>query len=406
MLDKDGRVKTIQQLELAYYGQMAKSAMLNKADTNMTTSTTGYFNNVYGALAWSQLNLEANAWAVLPKVPYKQSGFRLITSKMTMAESNGVSALGGTPESGNIADAVLPDVKYLKMKPYIAQIVFGSSTVHNWIAKSTNDDAIGMDFIRTFAAVNHKENMHKMLLTDIEDLAGDASGNYAGTTNWESLDRLISSDAEEDALGGAHNDWYDPYDDLDRDATDIYDSVVRSASGTIGTNGVLTQSVIMDFYKDMMEEANKYGNVILTGHDVHTEIQEIFSGQTRYKVGEMMIELGVNGAQTFRGHNVGLQVASLFGVPLIPTKDAPRDVDDASEVGRLLMLDTTDLDGFGQPRLGLGIAIPTSYSEIGLGTPMFPLVQNKFVEKGIYWTFGQTLCTKFNSQGKLRDIKL
>ena len=404
---REGRVRTIQQLERLHYGRLGKGGgFFNKADANIDTSTANYFNYVYGALAWTQLNMEANAWSVLPKAPYKRSGYRLITGRMNMAANNGVTALGGTPESGNIADTVRPPVDLLKIKPKIAQIPFGSSTVMDWLAKSSDDDAIGMDFVRTFSAVNHKENMHKMLLADVEGLASAAGANAAGQLNWETLDRIISSDAEEDTLGGAHNDWYDPYDSLDRDATTKFDSVVESASGTIGQNGVLTQSVIRRFYKQMMKKANKFGNVILTGHDVHTEIQEIFSGQTRYKVGEMMIELGVNGAQTFQGHNVGLQVASLYGVPLIPSKDATQNTGDANEVGRMFMLDTTDGEGFGQPRLGIAVAIPTSYNEVGRRDADYPFKLEKFVEKAIYWTFGETLCTKYNSQGKLRDIKL
>ena len=404
-LTKEGRVKTIQQLELLHYGRQ-NTAFKNKADADITTATAGYFNYVYGAMAWVQMNLEANAWSVLPKVPYKRSGFRLITSKMAMAAANGISALGGTPESGQIADTVKPDVEYLKLKPKIAQIVFGASTVQDWLARSADDDAIGMEFVRGYAAVNHKENMHNMLLADIEEQAGDANANFAGDVNWESLDRIVSSDAEEDAVGGAHNDWYDPYDAIDRDASKKFDATVRSASGTIGQNGVLTQSVVTRFLRDMLKRGGKHGNVWLTGHDVHTEIQEIYSGQTRYKVGEMMIELGVNGIQTFQGHNVGLQIASLFGIPLIPTKDATHNADDASEVGRMYCLDTTDLEGFGQPRLGIGIAIPTSYNEVGRNHPLFPFVQDKFVEQALYWTFGETLCTKYNSQGKIRDIKL
>ena len=50
---------------------------------------------------------------------------------------------------------------------------------------------------------------NRMLLADVESEAASSSGAHTGTKDFESLDRIVSSDAEEDALGGSHNGYYD-----------------------------------------------------------------------------------------------------------------------------------------------------------------------------------------------------
>ena len=54
------QIRTIDELEAQYYGYNRN--LLRKADAPVTTSTTGTFNAIFGAYAWAQLNLEANAF--------------------------------------------------------------------------------------------------------------------------------------------------------------------------------------------------------------------------------------------------------------------------------------------------------------------------------------------------------
>ena len=90
----------------------------------------------------------------------------------------------------------------------------------------------------------------------------------------------------------------------------------------------------------------------------------------------------------------------------IPSKDAPSNSSDSAEIGRLFALDTSDAEGYGYPRIGIQVAIPTEYYEATRRTPAYPFVNNAFVEKGVYRTMGETVCRHFKSQGKIRDIKL
>ena len=122
--------------------------------------------------------------------------------------------------------------------------------------------------------------------------------------------------------------------------------------------------------------------------------------------GEALVQVDVNGIQTFKGTGVGIHVDSIYGIPFIPSKDAPSDSGDSAEIGRLFALDTSDAEGYGYPRIGIQIAIPTEYYEATRRSAGYPFINNAFVEKGVFRTMGETVCRHFKSQGKIRDIKL
>ena len=404
------QIKTIDELEALYYGYNRN--LLRKADAPVTTSTAGVFNAIFGAYAWAQLNLEANAFGILPKYPWDKSGFRVITEKPLLNTTNGNTTLGGTAEGGTIAETIKPTLQEIDIRPKTAQLPFSASEVMEWLATHSKDDIWGgLGSLRLYMAVQHKEFLNRMLLTDVEKIAADASGNNTGTTNFETLDRIISSDAEEDTLGGSYTGNYDPWAanaTVDRDSGTTFDCTVESASGTIGTNGVLTDDTLRTFLRKIRIAAGKDPNVFLGSHEVYSEIQGLYMPSVRIPnpYGEALVQIDVNGIQTFKGTGVGIHVDSIYGIPFIPSKDAPSNSDDSSEVGRLFALDTSDAEGYGYPRIGISIAIPTEYYEATRRSPAYPFVNNAFVEKGVFRTMGETVCRHFKSQGKIRDIKL
>jgi hypothetical protein len=417
------KITTIDELEALYYGYNRN--MLRKgADAPITTTTCGVFNAVFGAYAWAQLNLEANAFGVLPKYPWDKSGWRVITAKADSLCTNPGSgcnagnntALGGTVEGGVIADTLKPTIAEIDVRPKTAQLPFSASEVMEWLATHSKDDIWGgLGSLRLFMAVQHKELLNRQLLADVEKEAAcaGACNDNTGTLNWETLDRIISSDAEEDALGGCSNNYYDPWAgsagaNIDRDTGTTYDSTVCSPSGTIGTNGILTDDVLRTFTRKIRKKAGKDPNVFLGSHEVYSEIQGLYMPSVRIPnpYGEALVQVDVNGIQTFKGTGVGIHVDSIYGIPFIPTKDAPSNACDQNEVGRLFALDTSDAEGYGYPRLGIMVSIPTEYYEATRRSPGYPFINNAFVEKGVFRTMGETVCRSFIAQGKIRDISL
>lgn len=403
-------IKTIDELEALYYGYNRN--LVRKADAPITTSTTGTFNAIFGAYAWAQLNLEANAFGILPKHAWDKSGYRVITAKPTLNTNSGNTTLGGTSEGGSIAETVKPTLQEIDIRPKTAQLPFSASEVMEWLATHSKDDIWGgLGSLRLYMAVQHKEFLNRMLLADVEYDAANASANHTGTTNFETLDRIISSDAEEDALGGSYTGFYDPWAanaTVDRDSGTTFDCTVESASGTIGTNGVLTDDTLRTFLRKIRIAAGKDPNVFLGSHEVYSEIQGLYMPSVRIPnpYGEQLVQIDVNGIQTFKGTGVGIHVDSIYGIPFIPSKDAPSNSSDSSEIGRLFALDTSDAEGYGYPRIGISIAIPTEYYEATRRSPGYPFINSAFVEKGVFRTMGETVCRHFKSQGKIRDIKL
>jgi hypothetical protein len=404
------KIQTIDELEALYYGYNRN--LIRKADQPVITSTAGAFNAVFGAYAWAQLNLEANAFGILPKVPWDKSGWRVITGKATLNTTNSNTVLGGTVEGGLIAETAKPTLKEIDVKPKTAQLPFSASEVMEWLATHSKDDIWGgLGSLRLYMAVQHKEFINRMLLADSETLAQNSSGNWAGTHDFESLDRIISSFAEETVLGGSHTNYYNPWEatgniNRNTNAQPEFDCTVESASGTIGTDGVLTDDTLRTFLRKIRVAAGKDPNVFLGSHEVYSEIQGLYMPSVRVAnpYGESLVQIDVNGIQTFKGTGVGIHVDSIYGVPFIPSKDAPSY--GSTEVGRLFALDTSDAEGYGYPRIGIQVAIPTEYYEATRRTPAYPFVNNAFVEKGVYRTMGETVCRHFKSQGKIRDIKL
>ena len=408
------KINTIEELEAQHYG--TTKGYVTKADTFAQTTTSGYYNAIYGALAWANLNLEANAFSALPKYVWTRSGVRIITSRPTVGTTNANTVLGGTAEAGKIMETVIPGVEEFAVKPKVAQLAFGASTVHEWLATNAKDDLWGsMSALRPYMARQHAEYLNQMILADVEGAAAGAGANFAGSKDWETLDRIISSDAEEDEIGGAtYAGWYDPWNALDRDASTKYDATVQAVGGgTIGGDHVaISKDDIVDIMAVAREKGGNDVDFMLGSHLIYKELQGLFEGQMRFPsgVGESILQLDVGGVKTFTGRGVGIHIITLYGIPFIVSKDAPKyklASETANfEIGRVLGCDTTDREGFGIPRLGIRLAIPTSYNEVGRGNPAWPFVNDRFTERGVYWTTGEVVCTRFNSQFKLRDAKV
>ncbi len=381
-------ITTIQELEKLYYG--LEGDYINKSDDPVTSSTSGVFNAVFGKLVWSQLNQEANAFGLLPKVVWKNSGWRLITARA------GSDADGGVSEGGAIPDSIKPTFVEVTNTLKTVAHSFEVTEKQQYLAKIDDDATSDLEVMRGIMGTKHKEAINQQLLADVEAQASGASGNYAGTSGFETMDRVISSDSEEDAFGGSHSGFYDIFG-LDRDSATTYDSYVSHNSGT---DRDITDALIRGVLTGVSENGGNT-QVILTGHDTYSSIIALYSDQVRYGtiVQEGNAKVGVNGIQTDDGIGVGMRVATLYGIPLIQSKDVPQDT-----ISRVFFLDTSDPEGYGEPRISLSIAKPTQYFESGIDAEG-PFAVGKFTTKGLYRTMGEIKCPGIPFQGKLRDLK-
>lgn len=401
------QIVTVRDMEAMAYG-FGNSFFKNKADDPWLSSTSGAYNAIYGGFAWINANMDSNIFGVLPKTMWDHSGVRIITGKVGNMGGTNIDAFGGTPDGGVIADTVKPPMAVFDVKPKLMQYPFEVAYIAGFLASKTMDDNWGnMSQQRLFGAVQFKEKLNAALGKDNEALAL-ASGAAARTAlnRFEQLDVIISNTAEALAFSASGTDWYDPWvtSVVNRDSSSTYDCTVVSASGTLGTRAIITDSLLRSTPLTLHKNSGGFPTVMLTGQDTMNEIEGQYNNQIQYNLlGETMVQLDVNGIQTLKGQGVGMHVTTVYNIPCIQSKDVPKN--NASELPRIYYLDTSDFEGSGKPRITMQIGEPVSYYEAGRDTAGWPFSLGKWSEKGLYSILGEVVARNFVSMGKIRDIK-
>ncbi len=355
-----------------------------RKDAPVLTTTTGVRNATFGAKAWYQVNTSANTLGALPKFMHIRDGWRIISAQA------GTTADGGVAENGAIPATIKPTYVEVSTKAKIIAHGFDVSELHEFNASQTqNDDFASIANLREQLAIKHKVAWDEQLLRDVDSTAD---------TRFESIDRVCSSSTEvtNNSLGAGDADIYG----LDRDSTanTSNDAVVNDNAGT---DRILTDKLIRS-QLDNQREAGGFPNLLITGTDTYAAVQGLYDSQVRYNpLGEAKASVGVNGIDTMEGIGVGIDVATVYGLPLVQDNKVTKDT-----ISRFYFLDTSDAEGFGEPRLGLRIAKPTQYFESGPDTSdrnVFAV--NRFGNEGVFRSMGELICHSLFSQGKIRDLK-
>ena len=381
------KINTIQELEALHYGASGDGS-IQKTDAPVLSSTTGVYNRVFGQFVWATFNQEANTVGIIPKTVWDHSGWRLQTARA------GSTADGGVAEGGAIPDSIKPTFIEVSNSLKTNAHSFEVSEHQEYFVQHEDDATSDLAHMREVMGTKHKEAMNQLLLADASAEAAAATADYTGKNGFETIDRVISSDSEEDAFGGTYNAYFDIFG-LDRDSATTYDSNVSHNSGT---DRSLTDNLIRTMIYDIKEDGGST-QAINTGYDTARTAIALYSDQVRYNVlGEAKVQVGVNGIQTESGIDVGIRIATIYQIPLIEAKDTTKDT-----ISRMYFLDTSDPEGSGKPRLSLDISHPTQYFQAGADDNT-PFVIDKFTTKGLYRTNGEIRCTSLQSQGKIRDL--
>lgn len=372
---------TIQELINFQYGHAA-GADVAKADAPVLNTTTGVANPVFGAMAFSQLNMEGNAFALLPKYPWQKSGWRAITADA------GSTAAGGVAENAAIPDTIKPTFAEITVTPGEVAHSFDVSYRHEALTMRGDDNIGNMEQLRVYFSALHAKRINEQLLIDVDT---------AYSTGFESLDRVCSSNAEISDLSLDANDA-DIYG-LDRDGGATWADAVVDSNG--GTDRAFQLSLIEDTLATL-EDNGARTNVILTGNDTKWRIISLAQNSVRYRgiLGEAVASIGLNGVETEQGMDFGQRVSTVYNIPLFSSQAVPKDT-----ISRIYLLDTTVHDETGVPRLGIAMLTPTMYFESGMSaaTPN-PFAIGRFGTEGVFYTSGQLVCTHFKAQGKIRDL--
>lgn len=368
-----GYLKTIADLEREYYLDPQRNGYLRKADDPVLTTTDNVYNPIYGMKVWSQLNQEINAWSLLPKTVWNQSGWRVKT-----ARASG-TITGGVAENGALPDTIKPDLDKVTTLPKSIAHAFDVSEVQQYVGSV--DDSLGdtMAYFREDLSVEHPEQMNRMLLAKAED--------GVANLNFESLDRVCCSASEVTGVTG-----------LTAAEALIYTTVLRDGSVAWGDAYVdhnsdvdrpYTMSLLDDAIDGIEELSGHLPNAILTGHDTRKRIIQEQVIMQQY-VEPKKVKIGMNGVQTASGIEAGISVASYRDIPIFVSKDVPKDT-----ISRIFFLNTDFLE--------IRVAKPTQYFESGINKGD-PFGIDRFGDMGVYRTMAELICTQFNAQGKIRDL--
>mgnify|MGYP001443100234 FL=1 len=371
-------VRTVTDMERYYYG--AGNAMgysysgseLLKADAPMLSTTGGTYQAIYGRKVWSQLNQEFNAFSILPKKPWERSGWRVITAK-----PNGGSLSGGIAENGTLPETIKPTFQHVAAKPKTIAHTFDLSEVAIFL--SDKDDGLGdiRAVMKEEMGKHHAEMVNKMLLTDVTTTAGN---------NFESLDRVTTGNT---SMAAGQHFTAGEEDIYSIDRSENTWSFAEDNANATSTNRTLSLDHLDTLFQQIWERGGN-PKVILTGYDTLMRLQQLLQSQQRF-MEEKRVTPTYNGVKGVPGMEAGFIVATYNGVPIIPTKDMPKD-----GISRMYFLDTD--------YLYFSTAIPTQYYESGIETGD-PFAINRLGQEGLYRTMGEMWTTFFGAQGSVRDLQ-
>lgn len=352
-------------------------SMIKKAGTfdPGTYGSGTIWEPLFGAKAWSWLNEEQNIFAILPKEPWGQSGWRVKTTR-------GASTGGGI---ANTADTAVPNAAvstYAQMYALPRTMALTSEAGEMVEAISSTDDAINLlpmyrqDLISDFGTcVNYQLGV--LMET------GDAGNNI------ESIDRIVHSKAEiddnSDINGATEGLLYSTAYDLDGATT--YDAYVNDNDAV---DRDLTSTLIDTTYENVLN-AGGDPKVILTGTGSYMRWGQLFEAERRF-VGSATVVPTFNGVRGIDpGVEVGFNVATYQGTPILTSQHIPNH----DTIESIYFLDTDYLK--------FATLKPTTFSETGAGKDFLNIGYFKYLM--MIELMGETRCYNFAYQGKLTDLK-
>jgi len=373
-----GLQKLLELEEKVYMRQLTGGGLLRKADTEVTTGYSNWYQVLYGRKAWTCINYEANVFALLPKEPWKRSGWRIETAEAGVARS------GGVKEKGQFPDTVAPEWREVSAGPKTIVHGFDLSEIAEFL--QSKDDALDiLPELRDSLAKAHRHHINEQLCCNVTTLPSTFPQAGVGV---QSIDRVCSSFAEVSTCGDVQANDSDIYG-IDRDAaaSTCFDAIV-------GENNNVDRDLTLALIDNVMQQIWANGadpKVIITGWDTLMHWSELLQAQQRFLEVSRIVPTfgGVRGAP-HPGIEGGFLVASYMGKPIIPTQDCVVDT-----ISRIYFLDTDYIK--------FAVAKPTRYFETGFDESMIYI--NLLGMEGWYETIGELRAYRLNAHGKLRDLR-
>jgi hypothetical protein len=344
----------------------------------------------------------------MPKFTWDKSGFRIIMSFTREASQMAIT------QTGTLPTPTIPNIEVVKITPKQEVNTFMTTQIVQKLASESIDDIFGnLDTIRALYATEHVKLLNEQIGTLVVGTSPATSLNGSNNLAFESIDRIVSSYAEGIAAGLSStstptisqvlNPWLGA---INRGAgASRYDAYVVSGSTYLtGSSPALAKAAITDAtLRKTIQGVRTNGantNIMVTGYNTYASVQGLYQTYVRYfPMSETLVSFDYNGIQTGEGVIGGVQVATIYGIPLLTAVNTPSSQGNGFE--NIYLLDSTDTENYGYGRLGVQMLQPTTYNETD---EQMQLLLQSLTYEGMYVTIGEMITRFFGAQAKIRDI--
>ena len=374
----------------AYYGGtlgISKRYGIKKSATELTTADADYFNVMFGASVFTQLNTRSEVFKLLDKEGWTQSGWRV----MYQRHSN----TSGQAEGGSLGTADQPELK--EMSATIKEVSTRWDTTTRAELLADADDGIkGLAaFLRKENGEAHAFYLDKQLLASVNTSDDATVAQDDSNNNFESIDKMTTSTTAVGADSDIPNHIEDMYL-VDRGAAGYTEWMQPAAciqGSTEGTAEALTIDKLDTLIRSSLENGANYQDLFfLTGHDTLYTLKSKLTMTSTSSLGQFDIRqqaaASLNGVAGEGGLNFDTRVGYYDGIPIYVSQHVTKDT-----ASKIYLLDKT--------AMALRIAAPTTYiaSENLVTT-------NALKKQFAFITAGELIVKRFNTSGKITDLNL
>lgn len=352
-----------------------------KAATWTRGTHTAAWNTIYGANTFLQLNYEAVPWGLPRKENWVNAG-----TGWRVASADIATLVTGCAETDALPDPLVPTVNEVENTPRILATRWSAYDLMKLQSRLRDDSLPIEEWGRQYYSKAHIKGIGAALCLNCDT---------ASSAIIESLDRILSCNAELSVSGA-------PPDANDLDLSGyLVDGVAHDRdAGTGFTDAQLVHNDGVDRqleYSHLTELARKcrkaglVNGAWLTNWEAWDKLNAVFEPKQRF-MGVSRRVLGINGAETPAGQEVGFEVNTVLGMPVFVTQHI---VDSTDEGSRMYLI---DLDN-----IAIKVALPTM---LLTSDEADKFALGYFKSDYMYVTIAETTAYKFYSSGKIRDIDI
>lgn len=395
-------------------GLYGKGGVMEKA--SFTSGDANRNQTVFGQVLWQQANVKTPLFGMLPKIAADSAPNNINNPRpVSYRSAFNPPSMDSLAEGGAWGTPKTFDTREVEIQPKHSTIRFENTLLQELFADI--QDGVDFDNLTQVGEQYFQRSFEKDGLSRAVESSAATGSVYDNDDALVQLDRVIASADEEanadDPNGNLFNDGDLDYGTIDRSATGAGGANEANwADSYVDHNGAngdrqLTRDVINDAIGALQDNGTRRGNlVIFTGRNSARVMSELRDAQFRRDASggaHNQVGRGADQAETRHGVNFDTQISHWDGIPVVVGPNVPSD-----SLERIFVLDmstmTDEVTGQEVPKLGIETYIPMFTETAGLGESTNTLAVGSLNNQVGMGVTHEVKCTRFNHQGKIRDL--